>query len=492
MSSGIRTPARPPAKAPAHRGLFERAVGHASRFHDGLGERPPWPAIAPTELQAQFDGPTPEAGEHPEMVIDALSNAAEPGLTGTAGPRFFGWVIGASEPVGVAADMLTSARGQNAATYSMAPAAAMAEKVAARWLLDILRLPPECSVGFVTGATMASFVCLAAARNAVLRRLGWDVEADGLSGAPHVRIFVGQDAHVTIVAALRYLGFGSRPARIATDEQGRMIPEALAAALAADDGPAIVIAQAGQINTGAFDAMPELAELCRRHGAWLHVDGAIGLWARAVPEMAGLTAGLEAADSWSTDGHKWLQLPYDSGFAIVRDAAAHSRAMSMSASYLQGSKSAEYDPSQYTPELGRRARGFAAWAVLRALGRRGVSETVGRHCKLARRLAAGLAAEPGVTVLNDVVLNQVIVSFGEGAPEVRDLLTSAVIANLQRDNIYLASGADWRGRKVLRLSVISAPLVEADIDRLIDATLQAWRRLRDEHRGLPRPTQALS
>jgi glutamate/tyrosine decarboxylase-like PLP-dependent enzyme len=469
-----------PAEAPLHRRLFGRALEHACSFRDRIGDRPPRPPISAAELHALFDGPTPEVGSDPVAVIDALNAAAEPGVTASAGPRFFGWVIGASHPAGVAADMLTSVWGQNAGLYACSPAAATAEKVAARWLLDVLQLPPECSVGFVTGATMASFVCLAAARGAVLARVGWDVEAEGLAGSPRVRVFVGEDAHVTIFAALRYLGFGARAVRIPTDNEGRMDATRLAAALAEGEGPAIVIAQAGQINTGAFDPMPAIARECRRHGAWLHVDGAFGLWARAVPEMGNLTDGLEDADSWSIDGHKWLQLPYDSGFAVVRDAQAHRRAMSITASYLPPAGEAEYDPGQFVPELSRRARGFAVWAQLRALGRQGIAGMVRGHCALARRLASRLASEPGVHVLNSVQLNQLIVSFGDGTRDQCNALTRATIARLQADNICLAGGAEWRGLWVLRISVISGPLVEADVDRLAAAVLSAWRYVQRE------------
>ncbi|MBS0418638.1 MAG: aspartate aminotransferase family protein [Proteobacteria bacterium] len=457
--------------------IFGRAYQHACEFRDAVSDRVPRPIISPEALCAAFDGPTPEVSEDPVAVIDALNAAAVPGLTGSVGPRFFGWVIGASQPVGVAADMLTSVWGQNAALYACSPAAAMAEKVAARWLLDILRLPGESSVGFVTGATMASFVCLAAARTAVLARVGWDVETDGLVGAPAVRLFVGQDTHVTILAALRYLGFGNRATRVPCDSQGRMDAAALSALLSEGGGPAIVVAQAGQINTGAFDPAGAIANACRRHGAWLHVDGAFGLWARLVPEMNELTVGLEQADSWSTDGHKWLQLPYDSGFAIVRDASAHRRAMAMSASYLPPANEGEYDPGQFVPELSRRARGFPVWAQLRAMGRQGLTNLVRTHCALARRLAQRLAAEKGVQVINEVVLNQIIVRFGTGSVDECDALTRATVAQLQTDNICLAGGADWRGLSVLRVSVIAAPLTEADIDRLAAAVLAAWRRV---------------
>jgi glutamate/tyrosine decarboxylase-like PLP-dependent enzyme len=459
----------------SHRRLFERATDHACRFRDTLGERPPRPAIAASDLETLFEGPTPEIGADPLQVIDALNSAATPGLAGSAGPRFFGWVVGASHPAAVAADMLTSAWGQNAGAFAVSPAAAMAEKVAARWLLDILGLPQDCSVGFVTGATMANFVCLAAARNAVLARIGWDVERDGLAGAPAIRLFVGADAHATVLAALRYLGFGGRAIRVASDAEGRMDAPALAAALAHGTGPAIVIAQAGQINTGAFDPTLQLASICRRHAAWLHVDGAFGLWARTVAELTDLTRGLEQADSWATDGHKWLQLPYDSGFAIVRDSGAHRRAMSITASYLPPATESEYDPGQFVPELSRRARGFAVWAILRTLGRQGVSAMVRRHCALARRLARRLAAEPGVTIVNTVWLNQVLVVFGTGSE--CEQLTRATVARLQADNICLAGGADWHGQFALRLSVISASLTESDVDRLAVAILTAWRHV---------------
>ncbi len=465
-----------------HRRLFERAAEYAVRFRDGLGARPPRPVIPAAELQALFDGPTPEVGTDPLLVIDALNAAASAGLTASAGSRFFGWVIGASHPAGVAADMLTSAWGQNAGAYATSPAAAAAEQAAARWLLDLLALPQECSVGFVTGATMANFVCLAAARNAVLSRVGWDVERDGLAGAPPTRLFVGADAHVTVFAALRYLGFGDQVTRVASDAEGRVDAGALAAALSQGAGPAIVVAQAGQIHTGAFDPLKQLASVCRHHGAWLHVDGAFGLWARTVPELRDLTYGLEEADSWATDGHKWLQLPYDSGFAIVRDAAAHRRAMSITASYLPPAAAVEYDPGQYVPELSRRARGFAAWTILRTLGRQGVSSMVSRHCTQARRLATRLALEPGVAILNTVWLNQVLVCFGgEGD---RDALTRATVARLQVDNICLAGGTEWHGQFALRLSVIAAPLSESDIDRLAVAILAAWRHVQSTHHRL--------
>jgi glutamate/tyrosine decarboxylase-like PLP-dependent enzyme len=454
---------------------FDVAFRHAQAFRASLRERPPRPTISAAELETRLGGPTPQRGQDGAAVIEALAQAADPGLMGVAGPRFFGWVIGASHDVGVAADWLTSAWGQNAGMYVGSPAAAVVEETAARWLLDILRLPQDCSVGFVTGATMANFVGLAAARNAVLRRVGWDVEDQGLQGAPRLRILIGEDAHTTVFAALRFLGLGAATAeRIATDSQGRMDGDALERALAQAEGPCIVIAQAGQINTGAFDPIARIARACRAHGAWLHIDGAFGLWARAVPELAHLADGVEHADSWATDGHKWLQVPYDCGYVFVRDPEAHRRAMIIAASYLPQAIT-EYDAANFAPELSRRARGFATWAMLRHLGRDGVAALVGKHCALAARVAGRLAAEPGVRVLNDVVLNQVIVGFGQGDGAAQDDAARAVIARLQEDNQCFAGGASWRGRWVMRISVISAPLTEADIDRLAEAIISAWR-----------------
>jgi glutamate/tyrosine decarboxylase-like PLP-dependent enzyme len=389
--------------------------------------------------------------------------------------------MGGSHPVGVAADWLASAWGQNAGIYQTAPAAAVAEEAAARWLVDLLGLPAASSVGFVTGATMANFVCLAAARHEVLRRTGWSVEERGLRGAPPMRVCIGEDAHATVFKALHYLGFGKADlVAIAADRDGRMDADALADALGAANGPAIVIAQAGQINTGAFDPFTRLPALCRAAGAWLHVDGAFGLWARACPDRAYLAQGVEDADSWSTDGHKWLQTPYDCGFAIVRDAVAHRSAMAISASYLPEDE-ASLQPSHHAPELSRRARGFAVWAILRALGRQGVTEMISRHCACARRAAERLAAEPGVEVLNDVALNQVAVGFGAGwARQRQNAAARAVIERVQRANRVFIGGADWRGRWIARISVISGDTSLGDADLLADEIIAAWSAVREE------------
>lgn len=458
------------------------AARYAVAFRESIGERPQRPTAGYAEMLAAFDEPTPENGAPSEFVIEDLVSKAGPGLNAAVGPRFFGWVIGASHPVGVAADWLTSAWGQNCGNHHASPAAAAAEQIAARWLLDLLDLPRESSVGFVTGATMASFVCLAAARSEVLRRAGWDLEVDGMIGAPPIRVVVGDEAHATIFFALQMLGFGQgHIRRVATDDQGRMLPAAFVDALAESEAPTIAIAQAGQINTGAFDPFAEIAAATRGRNAWLHIDGAFGLWGRLSPAISHLLKGVEAADSWATDGHKWLQAPYDCGYAIVRNPATHRRTMTAAASYLPTEGSGERDPSHYVPELSRRARGFATWSMIKHLGRDGLADMVQRHCALARRFAAALAREPGVFVLNEVVLDQIVVQFGasEDAAE-NDDDTRAVIAQVQSDGICFAGGVQWRGRWAMRLSVISWPTSEQDIDRASEAIVSAWRTCRTQ------------
>lgn len=466
----------------SERDSLKRAFALASRFRASNRERAPAPTATVAEIERAFDGPTPETGLPGPQVIDALAAAAEPGLMGNYGPRFFGWVMGGSHPVGIAADWLAAAWGQNSAIYATAPAAAAAEQAAGRWLLDILDLPREASVGFVTGATMANFTCLAAARSALLARAGWDVELDGLHGAPPLQVFIGEEAHATVFVALQYLGLGrSRATVIDTDGQGRMNAAALGQALQRQKGPALVIAQAGQINTGACDPFPMIADSCKEFGAWLHVDGAFGLWARAWPEGASLAAGAEHADSWATDGHKWLQVPYDCGYAIVRDKAAHARAMAITASYLPSADEDRYEPSRYVPELSRRARGFSTWAVIRTLGRRGIREMIARHCSLARRIAEQLDRQNGIEILNEVVLNQVIVGFGLNAPkEMQDAYAKSVVARVQAKNVCFVGGGAWKGRWVMRISVISWQTKEADADILAEQIVRAWRYVRND------------
>jgi len=458
------------------RATLEAAARAAIAYRQGVAEAAETPVADYAAMLAAFAAPTPERGEAAESVIEELVRLATPGIRATTGPRFFGWVIGGSAPAGVAADWLTAAWGQNAGNVVAAPAASAVEAVAAGWLLDLLGLPADASVGFVTGATVANFVCLAAARSEVLRRAGWDVEADGLFGAPPVEVLIGADAHATVYSGLKYLGLGARRVRVVeTDDAGRIAPAAFERALKAASGPVIAIAQAGQINTGACDPFTVLAPMAKDRGAWLHVDGAFGLWAQAAPAWAALTAGVEEADSWATDGHKWLQTPYDCGYAIVRDAEAHRRAMAISASYLPPAAGAERDPSAYAPELSRRARGFATWAMIRHLGRAGIAAMVERCCALAARMAHRLAAEPGVTLVAPVELNQFMLRFGSG-DAAGDALTAAVIRGLQEDAVAFIGGAAWRGRWVMRVSVSSAATTDADADLAEYAVLRAFQR----------------
>jgi glutamate/tyrosine decarboxylase-like PLP-dependent enzyme len=390
----------------------------------------------------------------------------------SAGPRYFGFVVGGSLPAALAADWLTSAWDQNACFHVMSPAASVAEEVAGRWLVELLGLPEATSVGFTSGATMASFTGLAAGRHALLARAGWDVERRGLFGAPELPVIVGDEAHATIHAALQLLGLGrDRVTRIPADEQGRMRPDALAKALEDLDRPALVVAQAGNVNTGAFDPLPPIAAAVRANGGWLHVDGAFGLWAAADPARRRLVDGLALADSWTADAHKWLNVPYDSGLAFVADPAAHHAAMTMSASYYVESTGAERDGYNWVPESSRRARGFTIWAALRSLGRTGVAAMVARHCSLASRFALGLDGAPGVRILNDVVLNQVLVRFddpsGDGAAG--DARTDAVIAAVQADGTMWAGGTTWHGLRAMRISVSGWATGEDDVDRSVAA-----------------------
>jgi glutamate/tyrosine decarboxylase-like PLP-dependent enzyme len=463
--------------------IFAEAAALASAFREGLPARLQRPEHAYPEALADFSGPLPEHGDDAVAILRDLVARATPGLHATTGSRFFGWVIGSSHPVGVAADWMASAWGQNAGNHTAAPAASACETVAAQWLLELLGLPASASVGFVTGATVANFVALAAARGEVLRRLGWDVEPDGLFGAPPIRVLIGAEAHSTVFSALQYLGLGqARVTRIAVDGEGAMLPDAFGKAMAdaAGDPAVIVITQAGQINTGAFDPHPAILSAARNHpNCWVHVDGAFGLWARACPDRAFLAEGIEAADSWATDGHKWLQTPYDCGYSIVRDAEAHRRAMTIAASYLPAVAAGERDPSHYVPELSRRARGFATWAMIRHFGRAGIAEMVSRHCRLARQIADALRDEPGLAILNAVVLNQVILRFGADRDlEEGDALTRATIAALQREGRIFAGGAQWHGAWVVRLSIIGGMTSDVDAMEAIDAIRSAWRHVR--------------
>jgi glutamate/tyrosine decarboxylase-like PLP-dependent enzyme len=457
--------------------LLKRTAELAAGFLDRLPDRPVWPPVDLTELRAALGGPLPEHSEEPRLVVETLSAVAEPGLVGSAGPRYFGFVVGGGVPAALAADWLTSAWDQNAGLYALSPSAAVVEEVAAMWLIDLFGLPQDSSVGFVTGATMANFTAIAAARHAVLDRVGWNVEEDGLVGAPPIAVVVGDEAHVTIFVSLQMLGLGrARVHHVAADEQGRIRPDALRETLARIDGPTIVCAQAGNVNTGVFDPLPEIVAAVReRPNAWLHVDGAFGLWAAAVPALRDRVAGLADADSWTTDAHKWLNVPYDSGIVIVRDVAAHHAAMTLGAAYYVETAGGERDNYNWVPESSRRARGFAIYAALRSLGRTGLADMIGRGCALARRMADGLRGEPGVTILNDVVLNQVLVRFDPPGGGDTDAFTRAVIAAVQADGTCWLGGTTWHGMAAMRISVSNWSTTEADADMSVDAILHCAR-----------------
>src|SRR5215212_4320387 len=423
---------------PDRRTLLRQTADLAADFLDGIGSRRVGATASHEELLATMGGPVPERGEASGEVVSELARIADPGLIASAGPRYFGFVIGGGLPAALAADWLTSAWDQNAGLYAIGPSASVAEEVAAAWLVELFGLPPSASVGFSTGATMASFTALAAGRHRVLERAGWNVEEDGLQGAPEIAVVVGSEAHVTIHVSLQMLGLGrNRVHRVEADEQGRMRPDRLREVLAGlRDRPVLVCAQSGNVNTGAFDPLPEIVAAVRElPNAWLHVDGAFGLWASVSPSVRHLTAGLGEADSWTTDAHKWLNVPYDSGIAIVRDAAAHHAAMTLGAAYYVETAGAERDPYNWVAESSRRARGFPIYAALRELGRDGLVAMVDRCCAIARRMADGLHHVPGVTVLNDVVLNQVLVRFAPPAEANAAEPDGAAIDGFTRDVI---------------------------------------------------------
>ncbi|KUI26576.1 pyridoxal-dependent decarboxylase [Mycobacterium sp. IS-1742] len=436
------------------------AVRHAETYLAGLDERPVAAPATAAEVRERLGGPLPDHPADPAAVIEALATGAEPGLVASAGPRHFGFVVGGALPAALAADWLVSAWDQCAAFHALSPAGSAIEEVAAEWVLDLLGLPETASVGFVTGGQGANTTCLAAARHAVLDAAGWDVERDGLIGAPRLRVLCGEQAHATIHTALRLLGLGADTAvRIPADNQGRMDPEALRHTLGETTGPAIVCAQAGNVATGAFDAFEPIADACAAHGAWLHVDGAFGLWAAAAPGTRHLTRAVERADSWAVDAHKWLNVPYDCAAAIVAHPAAHRAAMSLAGPYLVADPG-QRDNTTYVPESSRRARSVPVWAAIRSLGRSGIADIIERNCAQARRMAEHLGAIPGATVLNDVVLNQVLVALPGG-----DEANRAAVAAIQRDGTCWLGGTTWQGAHVLRVSVSNWATTDADIDR---------------------------
>jgi glutamate/tyrosine decarboxylase-like PLP-dependent enzyme len=448
----------------SERELLRRTADHAADFLETLETRPVRPEASADELFATLGGPLPERGSDPQSVVDALVDDAGPGIVGIPSGRYFGFVIGGAVPAAVAADWLTSVWDQNAGLYAGGPSAAVVEEVCRAWLAELLGLPAGVSVAYVTGCQMAHVTALAAARHQVLAQAGWDVARDGLAGAPPIRVVVGAKRHVTIDRALRLLGIGATSLEVVpVDDQGRMRLDELRLG----DGPAIVCGQAGEVNTGAFDDLEAIADAAAEAGAWFHVDGAFGLWAAASPALRHLLKGSERADSWATDGHKWLNVPYDSGLAFCAHPDAHRAAMSVTASYLVHSgDDRERDQVDWTPEFSRRARGFPIYAAIRSLGRAGIAELVEGCCANARRFAALLEAG-GATVLNDVVLNQVLVRLGDGDR------TREAIARVQQDGTCWLSGTDWNGEHAMRISVSNWRTTPEDVERSAAAILAA-------------------
>ncbi len=445
--------------------LLNDAAARAVRYLEGLPDRRVQPDAEAIGGLSAWDTPLPDGPSDPAAVLRLLDERGSPATMATAGGRFFGFVIGAALPVTVAANWLATAWDQNTGLNTVTPATAELERIALGWLIDVLGLPQGTGAGFVTGATIANFSALAAARHTVLERAGWDVEAQGLFGAPPVTVVIGDEAHPTLIKALGLLGFGrSRVVRVPVDTQGRMRADAFPRIAS----PAIVCLQAGNVNTGAFDPASALVPRAKEAGAWVHVDGAFGLWAAASPRLAHLMAGFSHADSWATDGHKWLNVPYDCGIAFVRDAEALRAAMAIRAAYLP---TGGRDPSDFTPELSRRARGVEVWAALRTLGRSGLAAMFERNCRQARRFAEGLAAA-GYEILNEVVLNQVLVSFG--APE----LTARVIDGIQNDGTCWCGSTAWQGRSAMRISVCSWATTDDDVERSLAAILRIAARQR--------------
>jgi glutamate/tyrosine decarboxylase-like PLP-dependent enzyme len=446
------------------RELYRQAADYAADFVETLGTRPIRAEADVEELTSSLGGSLPDGPTDPRAVIAALVENVEPGLCATPSGRFFGFVIGGAVPASVAADMLTSAWDQNAGLYVSGPAAAVVEEVCRGWLAELLGLAPHVSVAFVTGAQMAHVTALAAARHHVLEQAGWDVPQQGLAGAPEIRVVVAAKRHVTVDRALRLLGIGASSLDLVpVDDQGRMRVDELRLG----NGPTIVCGQAGEVNTGAFDDFGAIADAAAESGAWFHLDGAFGLWAAASPELRHLVRGAERADSWTVDCHKWLNVPYDSGLAFCAHPDAHRAAIAVTASYLVfGRDQRERDQMDWTPEFSRRARGFPVYAALRSLGRSGVAEIVERSCEHAR-LFAKLLEEGGATILNDVVLNQVLARFGDGER------TREVIRRVQEDGTCWLGGTDWEGEHAMRVSVSNWRTTREDVERSVEAILAA-------------------
>jgi len=446
--------------------LLESATRRSIRYLTGIGERKVWPAPEALRGLAQFDTQFPADPADPEAVLDLLDRAGSPATVASAGGRYFGFVIGGSLPVTVAANWLAGAWDQNAVMSVTSPVAARLEEVAARWLLEILGLPPQSGVGFVGSDTVAIFVALAAARRALLLREGWDPDVQGLFGAPPITVVVSEETHVAVHKALGLLGLGrERVVRVPADSQGRMRAGAMPPVLKLKV-PALVCIEAGNVNTGSFDDAAEICAVAHENGAWVHVDGAFGIWAAAAPGREHLTRGVADADSWSFDAHKWLNVPYDSGVVAVREARYLRESMSGDAAYLQRGNTR--DPGFLTPGMSSRARGVEVWAALAALGRSGVADLIERTCRHAARFAEGLRAA-GFEILNDVVINQVLVSFGD------DITTRAVIAAIQTDGTCWCGGTVWHGRAAMRISVSGWATTEEDVERSLEAMIRIAR-----------------
>lgn len=458
--------------------LLEETFRLAASFLEGLTERPVGARDSIENLRARLRVPLSERGSPPASVVRELARDVDGGLVASAGPRYFGFVTGGSLPAALAADWLTSAWDQNAVLSIASPAAGVVEETVSDWILELLDLPRESSVGFVTGCQMANFTCLAAARHEVLRKAGWDVEASGLFGAPPITVIAGEEAHATLFVALRMLGLGAdRVIRVPADGQGRMDPGALREALEGVSGPVIACLQAGNVSTGAFDPCETLIPLARKKDAWVHVDGAFGLWGRLDSRLAAETAGIEEADSWATDAHKWLNVPYDSGIAIVKNEAAHRASMVLAAPYYIAAPDAVRDPSQWVPESSRRARGFPLYAAIRSLGREGLAEMVKRHCRQARLMADLLREDPRVEIENEVVLNQVLVRFlPEGGEGDIDAFNRKVTALVQEEGTCWAGGSTWKGRACMRISVSGWPTTDEDIRKSAKAIREVLAR----------------
>ena len=454
---------------------LEAAHRAALDFLHGLPDRPVRASSSPSDLLASLGSDLPEEGMDTADVIESLAAAADPGLVATQSGRFFGFVIGGATPPGIAAEWLAATWDQNAGLALLAPAAAAVEQIAGRWLIELLGLPTDASVGFVTGAQMANFTALAAARNSVLRQVGWDVEIAGLTRSPHIRVLAGRDHHDTIDRALRFLGLGTACLiPVNSDDSGRMLVDDLARKLAEREAPTIVCAQAGGVNGGSIDPLEKIIEIAHHHSAWVHVDGAFGLWAAATPSMRHLLAGVEGADSWATDAHKWLNVSYDSGLVFCAHPETHRAAMQVRAAYLSHADSSMRDPMDYNPEFSRRARGFAVYATLRALGRSGVVDLVDRCCALAERFAELLSGADGVQLLVPVTLNQVLVRFRAAAGD-DDAHTRAVLAAVQDEGVCWPSGTTWRGQAAIRISVSNATTDVDDVDAST-ASMLRWHR----------------